>query len=58
MTDSVKLITISILEKELDLLKLSDRPDVILESKYIPNLKIRDWMTKRIEELKSDNDIV
>lgn len=57
MTDSGAFLTISILEKELDLLKLSDDPDVILESKYVPNLKIRDWMTKRIEELKRDKHL-
>ena len=57
MTDSAKLLTISILERELDLLKLSDDPDIILESKYVPNLQIRDWIKKRVKELKEDKHI-
>ena len=52
MTDSAKLLTISILERELDLLKLSDDPTVYIESKYVPNLQIRDWISNRIDELK------
>ena len=57
MTDSAKLLTISILERELDLLKLSDDPNVYLESKYVPNLQIRDWISSRIEELKRDTHV-
>ena len=57
MTDSAKLLTISILERELDLLKLSDDPNLYLESKYVPNLQIRDWIKKRVKELKEDKHI-
>ena len=52
MTSSEAYLTISILEKELELLKLSDDPDVYLESKYVPKLQIRDWISNRIDELK------
>jgi len=57
MTSSEDYLTISILEKELELLKLSDDPNVYLESKYVPNLQIRDWISSRIEELKSDTHV-
>tara|TARA_Y100000296_G_C5042452_1_gene190585 strand:+ start:240 stop:407 length:168 start_codon:yes stop_codon:yes gene_type:complete len=52
MMSSEDYLRISILEKELELLKLSDDPDVYLESKYVPNLQIRDWISNRIGELK------